>query len=37
MYLTKLPVGVVLTIPAAGSESSYSSVVTAEKNKLKGR
>ncbi|NLW02705.1 MAG: iron-containing alcohol dehydrogenase [Clostridiaceae bacterium] len=32
---TKLPVGVVLTIPAAGSESSYSSVVTEEKNKLK--
>jgi len=32
---TKLPVGVVLTLPAAGSESSFSSVVTKEEGKLK--
>ncbi len=32
---SKLPVGVVLTLPASGSESSFSSVVTDEENKLK--
>lgn len=30
-----IPVGVVLTLPAAGSESSYSSVVTKEEGKIK--
>lgn len=33
--VSTLPVGVVLTLPAAGSESSYSSVVTNDDGKLK--
>lgn len=32
---TKMPLGVVLTLPATGSESSYSSVVTNEEGMLK--